>query len=350
MLHPIAAKIITRIFEEFNKRNIRYAVLRKAELIPDNVGNDIDILITEREKPLVLKIIRNCAGGFGFRVYERKGAKGLYTIPYGFIDGALVFFRLDFTSPVKNPGELLDARVLNGRGLYYLPAGAYEKRKNRGFRNFLTHPGRLLFPPGKFVVILGPDGVGKSTTADLVRQTLEAFHIPVAHMHLGFRPSILPTRKSLISLGKEKTSAPGERSKVPGIIRFFYHALDYILGYFLRVRPLLVKGRIVLGERYYYGYLVDPRKRNELGFPSWLPRFIFRFFIPKPDVVILLSNDPEEIFRRRQEHSVREIERQIAAYGEIGRQAKHFFEVKTDRPPEKIAEEVVERLISLTQE
>jgi len=347
--HPLVIKSVTRFFEGLNERGIRYAVLRKAELIPDNMGNDIDILITEREKPLVVKVIRNCAEEFGLKTYERKDVKGLYAILYAFVEGKLVFFRLDFTNPVKHPEELLNARVRNEKGIYYLPPGAYKKRKNRNLKRFFTYPKRFLFPPGRFVVILGPDGVGKSTVADLVRQLLEAFHVPVTHMHLGFRPNILPTRKGIISLGKEKISAPGEKSKVPGLVRFFYHALDYVMGYFLKVRPLMVKGKIVLGERYYYSYLVDPRKQNELKFPSWLPKLIFTLFIPKPDIVVLLSHrDPKEIFKRRQEHSVEEIERQIAAYRELGRRAKRFFEIFTGKPPVEVAQEVTERLIVLT--
>ncbi len=345
MPNPAVAKTILSLFTLFEERGVRYAILSKAELVPDNIGNDIDILIAERDKPLVSEIIRKCAKESGFRVYERKDVKGLYTILHKFIDGKLVFFRLDFANRVESLDELLKTRIQNEKGLYYVPPGLYEKRKNYNLKRFFTFPKRFLFPGGKFVVILGPDGVGKSTAADLVRQIFEAFHIPVAHMHLGFRPSILPTRKSLVSLGKEKLSASGEKSKVPGLIRFFYHALDYILGYFLKIRPLIVKGKFVLGERYYYNYLVDPRPRGELGFPIWLPSLVFKVFIPKPDAVVLLSGKPSEIFRRRQEHPVSEIERQISRYREVGQKTKYFFEIETDRPPEKVAEEIVEKLI-----
>lgn len=340
MSHPLISKVITWFFSALGNQNISYAVLRKAELIPENIGNDIDILIQENERTAVLAIINNCAEKFGFKVYERQDVKGLYAILYTFVDGELIFFRLDFTNPVKNPNQLLPQRLQNKKGIYYLPSGLYEKKKKNRIENLLTYPWRFLFPSGTFVVIVGPDGVGKSTTAELVAQLLETFHIPVVHKHLGFRPKILPTKAGL--LGKQPVA--GQKSATPGLLRFLYYTLDHTLGYFFRTRPLLIKGKFVLGERYYLNFLVDPRPKKELGFPCWLPRF-FYFFLPKPDIVILLSHDPKIIYQRRQEHSVEEIERQMSAYRELGMQSKKFLEIRTDKSPVDTARELTNLLI-----
>jgi len=343
MSHPLISKALTWFFEELNNRKVQYAVLRKEERIPDAAGNDIDILFGKDKYSQVREMIRECADKFGFKVYERRDVEGLYSILYTFVEGKLVFFRLDCAHKMKNPDALLRARTQNEKGIYYLPPGLHKKKSKSRFKNLLTYPARFLFPPGKFIVIVGPDGVGKSTTAELMAQLLEAFHIPVAHMHLGFRPRILPTRKGFMSFGKEKP-APGEKSKTPGLVRFLYHALDYLLGYFLKIRPLLIRGRLVIGERYFYNYLVDPRQKKELKFPPWLPQLVYALFIPKPDMVILLSNDPETIYKRRQEHSIEEISRQIGKYRAIGQKAESFLEVKTDKPAEEVAVSIVKKL------
>ena len=343
MSHPLVSKAVMFFFDELNKRGVSYAVLRKVEFIPDDLRGDIDILIGGDEKSAVLKVVHDCADKFDFKIYERRGVRGLYPILYKIIDEKVVFFRLDFTNPVKNSDELLKKRVQNEKGIYFLSQGLYEKKSKSNFKNILTYPFRFLFPPGKFIVVVGPDGVGKSTTAELVKQILEAFHIPVAHLHLGFRPNILPTKARILG----RPALQSEKSRTPGLIRFFYHALDYLIGFFVRVRPLLVRGRIVLGERYYYNYLVDPRSQKELGFPRWLPRIIYNLFIPKPDIFILLSNDPEEIHKRRQEHSVEEIARQIEAYRGIGKKTKNFFEVETNKPASEVAMEMVGKISNL---
>src|SRR3989344_3384701 len=307
----VAKEAILWFFSELNKENINYAVLRKVELIPDNIGNDIDILIEPKALPRVKEIVRWCAEAHGLGTYERQNAGGYYPILYTFkqsnVSGQLsdvIYIRLDFTNPVVRPEAPLAKRERNERGIYFIPAGFHEKGSKGRMGNVLTYPWRLLFPPGTFAVILGPDGVGKSATAELSARILEAFHVPVTHMHLGFRPKILPTKKGIVSFGKKAPA--GEESRVPGFFRFLYHALDHFLGYWFTVRPALVRGRTVIGERYYYSHLVDPRPQKRYGVPPWFFRAAF-FFMPKPDIVVLLSNDPKGIYERRQEHPVEEL-------------------------------------------
>ena len=345
MSHLTIVKAASWFFDELERRGVLYAILRKAELVPENIGNDVDILIGDGEEDRVAEAVSDVAKRFSLRLYKRKDVPGLYFILYGFDGGKLIFLRLDFSHNTKEKGKLLSARMLNEKGLCYLPAGLSEKKPKRDVKKFFTYPWRLLFPRGRFIVFVGPDGVGKSTTAGLLAQILEALHVPVTHMHLGFRPRILPTKRSIVSMGKEKNAVPGEKSETPGLLRFLYYSLDYFLGYFFRIRPLLVKGRMVIGERYYYNYLVDPRPRKELGFPGWLPRLIYAC-MPKPDVLVLLSNDAQAIFARRQEHSREEIERQIVEYRWAGKKAKRFLEVRTDKPPAEVAMEVAGNLIN----
>ncbi|MBI2035427.1 MAG: glycosyltransferase [Candidatus Liptonbacteria bacterium] len=336
MTHPLVAKILTSFFDGLNKRGINYAVLRKAELIPENIGNDIDIVIEKRDERMVRDFVGECALDNGFKVYERQNIGGLYMVLYTFVGNELVFLRLDFTNPVKNPGALLAKREKNEKEIYHIPEMLYEKKPKSTLKNILSYPSRLLSPPGNFVVVLGPDGVGKSATAELAAKILEAFHVPVWHAHLGFRPKILPTKQGMFSFGKNK-QPPGE-SRIPGFFRFLYHALDHFLGYWFVIRPLLTKGKTVIGERYYYSHLVDPRPKTKYGIPLWFFKAAF-FFMPKPDLAILLSNDASEIYERRQEHTPEEIGRQLEEYRRWGMKAKNFLEIKTDKTLPEVAEE-----------
>ncbi len=344
MTHLLVTKTLLGFFAKLNQSNIHYAVLRKADFIPDNIGNDVDILIASNERKSVENIIRDCAAEFGFKVYERQNVGGLYCVLYAFapesnVNGQMsnaIYFRLDFTNSVKDAEALLDKRLKNEKGIYYIPEGLHVKKKKSRFWNIISYPWRFIFPPGRFVVVVGPDGVGKSTTADLAAKILEVFHVSVKHMHLGFRPKILPTKQGVLSFGG-RSVAKGE-SRVPGFFRFLYHSLDHFLGFWLTVRPALVKGKTVIGERYYYSYLVDPRSKQRYGIPEWIYKVVFSF-MPKPDLVILLSNDASEIYKRRQEHAVEEIGRQLEEYRRWGMKARQFLEIKTDKTLPEVAEE-----------
>lgn len=214
----------------------------------------------------------------------------------------------------------------------------------------LSRVRRILRPPGLFVVLVGPDGVGKSTTAQNVAQILRMFHRVVSHHHLGFRPSVLPTRQNL-GLPERSAQGNGPPKGGPdrmGFVRLLYYTLDYVLGYFIKIRPVLQRNGIVLVERYYYDYLIGARRNPIVETPLWVVRVLFRVIIPKPDVVVLLSNDPEVIRRRRDELTIEQIEHHLRQYEFFGSQARHFIKLKTDKPPEGIATELVDWLRDLS--
>jgi thymidylate kinase len=234
---------------------------------------------------------------------------------------------------------------ITNNGLLFKKAFQYFPRKFKKLYN-------LFHPKGQFVVILGPDGVGKSTTAEIVNKLLKCFSIPAFHSHLGFRPTVLPTRQKF-GLGEPESHNETRKGtkirkiflySIKLIVRYFYHLTDYILGYWFYVYPRLVKGEILIAERYFYDYLLHPERKvgklNE-GFIYWT----FRLFMPKPTAIILLSNDPDEILRRRQELTREEIEEVLRKSREFGKKVSRFIEIKTDKPPEEIAIELAKWIV-----
>lgn len=199
---------------------------------------------------------------------------------------------------------------------------------------------RLISPSGLFLVLIGPDGVGKSTVAGLTTSLLQSSHL-AKHMHLGFRPQILPTKLAL-QFWKENTEAlasnqpTAKMAETPSVIRLIYYTLDYLLGYYLKIWPVLRRGGFFVGERYFYDYLVIlPRK--VAGAPPWLVRMVFPL-IPKPDVLVFLHDDPKVIHKRKHELEYEEIERQLKAFDIIGKKAKaEFVKIRTDRPVQEIS-------------
>ncbi|MAF80308.1 hypothetical protein CL629_04505 [bacterium] len=380
-------KTIKHMLHELEKRRIKYCILRNYEDLEEEEENDIDILVEQGKEKEVREITQDVAKENEWNIQERN-PQGLYFILYRWNKKYWENIRFDIVTKMEMKGveyletkEVLERRKKHKKGFYipgfeheaiHLMAKAqfgnpenkekYEKRiqeltnntpyklddeiekrikagaRKNSWKRIRNGLWRRIRPTGSFIVIAGPDGVGKSTTAEHITKIFKTFHQGVEHMHLGFRPNILPARK-----GGHQQNPEGEESvrKMPGWIRFIYHTLDYILGYWFKIRPALARGKIVIAERYYYGFLVDPRAHKRYQIPEWLLRTVFFICIPKPKGFLLLTNDSKEIIKRRQEHSEEETDRQIIEYEKWGRKARYFWKIRTDKPADSAAIQAV---------
>ncbi len=168
---------------------------------------------------------------------------------------------------------------------------------------------RVLHPTGLLVICLGPDGVGKSSVAAGLQSTLRQCFRRTHSFHL--RPGLLRGAAA----GREFTAQPQgkpARSYCGSIAKFLFLLSDYWLGYWICVRPLLVRSSLVVFDRYFDDLIADPR-RFRVQSLTWLARFISRI-IPTPDIVLVLDAPPETVHNRKQELTVPEISRQREAY------------------------------------
>lgn len=176
--------------------------------------------------------------------------------------------------------------------------------------------------PASMIAVVGPDGVGKTTFIELLRQELcrvmvkDNDAIEVSH----FRPNVFPNIKKLVS-GKcydesqERFTDPHRASPagaISSLMRLGYYWLDYLLGYWLIIRSRCIAGKIYVFDRYFYDFIVDPR-RSRIRLPAWV-RKGFLAMTPKPDVVFFLDCDADVISTRKQELSRDEIQRQLDEY------------------------------------
>ena len=113
---------------------------------------------------------------------------------------------------VLGPVGLDYARALVADESLSLPHGmSFTCRKKRSlkrplhtiidlFRMTAVIGQRVVSPPGRMMVILGPDGIGKSTVTQTLRDKLALWYPQVVIQHL--RPSLLP------SLGRKLNAKP----------------------------------------------------------------------------------------------------------------------------------------------
>lgn len=182
----------------------------------------------------------------------------------------------------------------------------------------------------------GPDGAGKTYfldhfVEDLKKSGIKEKDIAVFH----FRPSVFPNIKKLL-LGKDLTPMEmtnPHRSKPSNegisLFRMIYYWLDYCIGYYISVRPLVQTGKIVIFDRYIYDIYVDP-VRSKIKLPQKILKF-FADIAPQMDVSFVMICDPDIIYERKQELNKEEICRQIAMYKELVKSKKSFYEFDSSR-------------------
>jgi thymidylate kinase len=154
---------------------------------------------------------------------------------------------------------------------------------------------RWSVPAGLHVVLLGPDGSGKSSVVSKVPAAVAPAFRRVTTPH--FAPALWRRAG-----GGLPTTAPHDqppRSLPASVAKALYWALDFSLGYYVRVRVILARAGLVLCDRYLMDALVDPRRYRYAG-PMWLLRLVWRM-VPHPDMVILLDVTPPLARARKQE-------------------------------------------------
>jgi thymidylate kinase len=217
----------------------------------------------------------------------------------------------------------------------------------RKFREFLN-------PNGAFIAVMGPDGSGKGTLIEAVKEDVEkllGFNVLTRHL----RPHLLPSLGSLF-LGRIEDGAPvtNPHAKKPSgvfvsTLRVAYYTLDYMIGYWFVIRPHLGRKYIaVIFDRYYYDHFIDPN-RFRVSLPRWIISF-FKAFVPTPDTVIFLSADPETIFARKPELPPDEILRQIQEIKNLAKHVNRCVWIDTSEPLHKSTEQMSDAVFQIISE
>lgn len=216
---------------------------------------------------------------------------------------------------------------------------------NRRLVHEFSRAERFIRPPGSVVVFLGVDGVGKSTVIQAILPTLKAAtHNAVFLRHL--RPGLLPPLARLKGrLQNPETPVVDPHQSTPSgpigsLFRLAYLTLDYIVGYWLSVRPKIAKRpAVVIFDRYAYDMVLDPI-RFRINIPAriigWLAALA-----PKPDLIVCLYGSPEIIAARKHELPVEETKRQVAALRAFASRQPQAVLVSTDTSLEETRDQVL---------
>ena len=204
--------------------------------------------------------------------------------------------------------------------------------------------------PGVFAVLVGLDGSGKTTVArNLAALTARDRQFAGMRYHHW-----LPGRRRLFEFPlpdpanyprKEKL-AGGFLLSVISVARLAKNLLRAHLAYRLRLRPRLRAGFLVLVDRYFYNYYLDPVSVKYYG-PKWALDLAGRWF-PRPDLVVTLNVPADVLRQRKQELSEAEIQRQFALL-----QTMNFFAptaaVDANQSPAEVARTVMQAILKINR-
>ncbi|MCM8568756.1 hypothetical protein NE848_05165 [Gramella jeungdoensis] len=204
------------------------------------------------------------------------------------------------------------------RSLYEIASQNFKRSRFTGLRSKIS---RLLNHPGFTIAFLGVDGAGKSTVINKITPVINmSFHNAVYYEHM--RPNKFPSLAEAMgkSINFEGPVTNPHASKSSGflgsLMRWGYYLLDYTMGYYLKIWPKkTLKSCVWIFDRYYYDYLVDP-KRSRIALPKSLINF-GRYLIKSPDLIVCLGTDAEIIYNRKPELSIDEINRQLGILKEF---------------------------------
>lgn len=202
--------------------------------------------------------------------------------------------------------------------------------------------------PGLFVVLAGPDGSGKSTLAPRLVSLARDSGRPARHMH--WRPGVFPQAGSLVGNEPGDASEPHGRDPqgaVLSAVKLLYYWADFLLGTWFRIRPITKGGGLVVMERGWWDFAVDPR-RYRLRVPPGLVRALGQL-LPSPDLVLVLKASPEVLTARKNELPAAELERQNDTWVGIelpGRTVKVFLDAT--RPQEELVDDAVAHMAEVS--
>jgi thymidylate kinase len=187
--------------------------------------------------------------------------------------------------------------------------------------------------------VLGSDGAGKSTLLRRLQELLRPVFPEQETLH--FRPAVFE-RKSTGVVRDPHGRPP--RGVISSWLKVGYYLFDFWAGWWLKVRPWRVQGRLVIFDRSFDDLLVD-QTRYRLQKTLTLVRSL-RGLVPGIERTIILTAPAEVLHRRKPELTVEELARQQRCLEALAQSGPNYRLVAADAPAEEVAQTVWRDLVT----
>ncbi len=200
---------------------------------------------------------------------------------------------------------------------------------------------------GFSVGFTGPDGSGKTTVIDMLLQRIAPV-FGTAHKYYHFRPMLFGNLgevahsagiKKEVDRNYDKPHRGAKTGCLNSIARLAYYSIDYIAGYFTKVKTVTRITRVVVFDRYFTDIICDSRRsRIYLS-----PKFLYTWqalFIPTLNYNILLTASTDTILARKREldeEGIRAINEKIDYLSD----KKGYHKVLNESTPQEAVSEIL---------
>lgn len=215
---------------------------------------------------------------------------------------------------------------------------------------------RIIYCPRKFqnfISVQGADGTGKSTFIDGLTEAIAYYYVDdtsKSHVY-HHRPKMLPNlgeageKAGVMKEDRDFTNP--HRAKPSGFIgslaRMSYYWLDYVIGVPFKLRKDVQFDKFTIYDRYIYDFLIDPH-RSRINLPYWI-RKVFTRLVSQPRIVFVLLTDAEIIYKRKQELTIDEMNRQLGEFKKLAASNKRFVVLDASKTPEELVNDAMKIII-----
>jgi thymidylate kinase len=198
---------------------------------------------------------------------------------------------------------------------------------------------------GLWIALYGPDGAGKSGVAERLAWELTPYFPAIRRHHL--RAEFLGARIAATTVTQPHAQTP--RGVLLSCVKLQYLLLRCWLAHLVLVLPRVAAGELVIFDRYFGDYAIDPHRYRlpyELSF--WAA--VLSRFAPRPHRQFVLDVPGTELQRRKREVTPDESLRQRHAYVERLGRASNTIIISANRPISDVAGEIGNEILRLLQE
>jgi hypothetical protein len=193
------------------------------------------------------------------------------------------------------------------------------------------------------ILIGGPDGCGKSTVAELLSDSLTSRGMVTERLH--YRPNILfgTGAEPEVEGASDAPYGPAAHGLTRSVIKLLITYADELAHTVLRVtgrRP-----RVVIQERGWWDQAIDTRRYRLHRASGRLVEFLGAW-LPRADLVVVLTGPSSVIHDRKPELPLEEIDRQLSEWrsGASRMARRHLFVDVRDTAPQNAVDGILQAM------